>query len=184
MLKILTVPNPVLTASAKPISKIDDLIKKLIKDMEKTLLVQKDPKGVGLAAPQVGQALQLFIIKPSTKAKIEVFINPKILAVKRTLSRRQKSEHQATGTPDKHSKLEGCLSIPRIWAPIKRSQEVELEYQDENGKTKKKKFKDFKTIIVQHEIDHLNGILFTQRALEQKAQLYEEKGDKLEKITF
>lgn len=175
MLKILTVPQAVLTTPTAQIKKIDAKIHKLIADMEETLMFQTDPEGVGLAAPQVGVSQALFIIKPTAKAKTEVFINPQIIKSVDTTEPQQPKTKQQT-------KMEGCLSIPRIWAPLRREKEILVQYIDENGKTITKSFKGFKSTIVQHEIDHLNGILFTMRCLEQGSDIYEEKGDRLEKI--
>lgn len=178
MLRIVTAPNNILNLPAKPVTDFNDSLKKLIYEMEKTLLVQKDPQGVGLAAPQVGKNLALFIMKPTAKSPISVFINPKIL----------KFEIKSNYKPQKKSKqkqpLEGCLSIPKIWSPIKRADKVLLRYQTLNTAVVEKWFSGFEAVIIQHEVDHLNGILFTQRALEQKIPLYEEKEGKLEKLEY
>lgn len=179
MLTIVTVPNTVLNTPVKPIPQIDDKIRKLVKDMEEVLVVQKDPEGVGLAAPQVGLSLSLFIIKPKKASKIEVFINSRILKTldaphKKTLRTKKKK-----GVP-----LEGCLSIPRIWGPIKRSKKILVEYQALDGVKKAEWFSGFKAVIIEHEIDHLQGILFTQRAIEQKHQLYEEQDGELVKCEY
>lgn len=171
---IFTAPNKILTSRAKNVEKIDSSIKKLIKNMSDTLEKQEDPQGVGLAAPQVGKNISLFIIKPSPKSSEKVFINPKIIRFFNKIGPKKPTKAKR--------KLEGCLSIPRIWAPIKRKYGIELEYMDLTGKKLIKKFEGYQSIIIQHEVDHLNGIMFTQRALEQKAQLFEEKGDKLVKI--
>jgi len=179
MLKILIAPNKVLNSNAEIVKRIDKKIKRLVDEMIVCLKNQKDPQGVGLAAPQVGYNLQLFIIKPYEDKKPEVFINPKILTSDKTgykTSKTQKSKQA------RKRKLEGCLSIPKIWAPIKRAQTILIEYADINGNIVKNEYSGFESIIIQHEIDHLNGVMFTQRALEQKVQLYEETGDKLEKI--
>lgn len=170
MLKIVHVPNPVLTTQAQTIEKIDGTIVKLVKEMEKTLNTQVDPEGVGLAAPQVGVSKALFIIKPDPTGPMEAFINPSILEL---IEGKKKVKKDA---------LEGCLSIPRIWSPVKRPQKVYLKYQTLEGKTVEKWFKGFEAVIIQHEVDHLNGILFTQRALEQNAQVYEEKDGELKKM--
>src|SRR5438034_3651989 len=77
-MKIVQAPNEVLSEKAKPIKKIDKNILALIENMKKTLVSASDPEGVGLAAPQVGQALQLFIAKPETSSPITVYINPKL----------------------------------------------------------------------------------------------------------
>lgn len=173
MLKILTAPNKVLEEPVKKVKKIDDSIAKMVRDMEKVLMTQDDPPGVGLAANQVGIDLAIFIVKPTPKAKTEVFINPKLIQVDRTrLNNKGKQP------------LEGCLSLPRIWGQVERAPKVLLEYQNLRGKIAKKTFSGFRAIIIQHEMDHLNGILFTKRVLEQKLELYEEKAGKLVKMEY
>ncbi len=170
MLKIVHIPNKVLTTPAKLVETIDNNTRKLIKEMEKTLNAQIDPEGVGLAAPQIGVGEALFIIKSNPKSPIEAFINPKIVKV---------VDEKTKGKKDS---LEGCLSIPRIWSPVKRPQKVLLRYQNSEGEQIEKWFKGFDAVIIQHEVDHLHGILFTQRALEQDAQLFEEHDGELKKM--
>jgi peptide deformylase len=172
MLKIVSVPHPVLAEPTKSVDKIDDAIRKLVFEMEETLISQSDPQGVGLAANQVGRDLSIFIIKKSPDADTQVFINPKVLEV-------ADSPQAKTKKHKKNDKLEGCLSIPRIWGPVKRKSKIYLEYQDLNGVTHKKWFKGFEAVIVQHEMDHLKGVVFTQRSLEQSAPLYKETNGKL-----
>ena len=178
MLKIISVPNDILSSPTKPVLKIDEKIHQLVAEMEETLLAQSDPKGVGLAANQVGENLSLFIIKASEKAKTKVFINAKVLKVinppapVKTKAKRRK----------KPVKLEGCLSIPRIWGPVKRAPSIYIQYQDLSGTEHKGWFKGFEATILQHEIDHLNGIVFTQRSMEQGEKLYKEVGDELKPI--
>src|SRR3989338_11555119 len=92
MLKIVTVPANVLTQLTKPVAKIDDKIKKIIFDMEKVLVAQNDPPGVGLAANQVGLDLSIFIIKPTEKSKTKIFINPKIVKSSQTLIERERND--------------------------------------------------------------------------------------------
>ena len=179
MFKIVTVPSTVLTQPTLPVHDINDKIKKIVADMEKVLIAQNDPPGVGLAANQVGLNLSIFIIKPTEKSKIKVFVNPKIL--KTVLN---KDSLYQKKSKKRKIKLEGCLSIPRIWGPVKRSERVFLNFQDLNGKKYLKWFTGFEAIIIQHEVDHLNGIVFTQRSLEQKGQLYREEEDKLVKISL
>lgn len=177
MLKIVTVPNSVLTTPTQKVKTITPKIKRLVEEMKKTLIAQRDPEGVGLAATQVGESLSIFIMRPTTKGEISVCINPvariveseDIISTSKTLKARKA----------KQSKMEGCLSIPRIWAPLKRKGKIHLEYEDLEGVKHTKEFEGFEAIIVAHEVDHLNGILFTQRCLEQKVTLYEEDGDEL-----
>lgn len=173
---ILTAPNKILTEKTKTVKKIDNNIKRLINDMIVCLQTQKDPQGVGLAAPQVGKSISIFIIKPTLESKEKVFINPKIV--------RFIDKNNPKKIDKNKRKLEGCLSIPKIWAPIKRRYGIEIEYMNLEGKKLKQKFQGYEAIIIQHEIDHLNGIMYTQRAIEQKAQVFEEKGNKLIKIEF
>ena len=151
--------------------------------MEKVLIAQDDPPGVGLAANQVGLAISLFLIKPTEKAKTTVFINPKVLKSSDTLVERERKS-PVKKTKKRKVKLEGCLSIPRIWGPVKRSDRIFLHYQDLTGKEHLKRFTGFEAIIIQHEIDHLNGIVFTQRAVEQKGQLFREENEELVKIKY
>lgn len=171
MLPIVVAPNEVLAQIAKPVGKIDSSIKKLIAEMKETLDKTRDPEGVGLAAPQVGKALQIFVVKPTRNAKHEVYINPVITLSEKPLKKRRK---KADGT-----KLEGCLSIPSIWGPVKRAEKVSITYLDETGKQKTEEVGGFKATILQHEYDHLQGILFPKRILEQKGKLY--KSSKNEK---
>jgi len=175
MLKIVRIPNTILSSAAKPIALIDNKIKKLVYEMEETLIAQDDPPGVGLAAPQIGQDISLFIIKPNPRSNTQVFINPKII---KSEIRNPKAEN----TSEKNMKLEGCLAIPRIWSPVRRAKKIMLEYQDLTGKWQTKWFSGFESIIIQHELDHLSGILFTQRSVEQNLPLYEEKNGELEKM--
>ncbi len=179
MLKIVTVPNKILNSPVRPVKKIDSKIINLIKEMEKTLNAQVNPQGVGLAAPQVGANLALFIIKPTPEAETEVFINPQII--------KQESyniKRKTTSKVKQKTKLEGCLSLPKIWSPVKRAEKIFLQYQTPTAKVVRRWFSGFKAVIIQHEVDHLQGVLFTQRALEQKASLYEEKEGKLHKLEF
>ena len=173
MLKITQTPNNVLVQTAKPINNIDKSIRKLIKDMEQTLVNAHDPEGVGLAAPQVGISLQLFLIKQTPQSPTLIFINPKIEEYIGYEPHEIKQEQESD--KDKRLSLEGCLSINNVWGATNRYPAVVLLYQDETGKSHKRKFTGFIATIIQHEVDHLNGILFTKRVLEQKNPLYKNK---------
>ncbi|MFA6532427.1 MAG: peptide deformylase [Patescibacteria group bacterium] len=184
MLKIVTVPNNILNTSTSPVTIIDDEVKKIVSDMEKVLIAQDDPPGVGLAANQVGLNLSIFIIKPSEKSKTKIFINPKVIKTSAVEERSGKTAEVKKKKKRAKIKLEGCLSIPRIWGPVKRRDRVFLKYQDITGKEHMKWFFGFESIIIQHEMDHLNGVVFTQRSLEQKGQLYREENNELVKINY
>lgn len=163
---IVNIPHKVLFSQAKTITVFDEKLLHQINDMKDTLLSTDNPKGVGLAGPQVGLSLRLFITRPTEKSPIRVFINPEILQVAN-----QKSEKS-------DDKLEGCLSVPKIWSNVTRSPQVKLRYQDETGKIHEEEFSGFEAVIIQHETDHTNGIIFTQRAVEQHAKLYQQTIDK------
>ena len=114
-----------------------------------------DSEGVGLASPQAGKSIRFFIIDgepmaedyPELKGFKKVFINAKITS--------------RAGEP--YIFNEGCLSIPGIREDVEREEEIEMEYYNENGKFFKEKFKSIKARIIQHEYDHIDGILFTDR---------------------
>lgn len=185
MLKIVTTPNPILVNKAKPVERFDKKLTQTIKEMSKTLDATTDPVGVGLAAPQVGISKRIFLSKPEENGETHVFINPEII----NESKEEKvpdfiNSKKVESKKPKKSKgklLEGCLSIPNIWGNVSRKKEVKLRYQDLQGNEHVEIFKGFPAIIVQHELDHLNGILFTKHVMEQREQLYRshknEKGE-------
>lgn len=184
-MKIVTAPQKVLSLPAQAVKKIDKGVITLIEEMKKTLNETRDPEGVGLAAPQIGKALQLFIVKPTLKSNIDVYINPH-LTFPNTLNN-QIVEKQHKKNESKKTQLEGCLSLPRIWGEVVRNPKVTISYLDEKGIKHKKTVSGFYAIILQHEFDHLQGVLFPKRVLEQKGQLYKshknEKGqDEFEEI--
>lgn len=186
MMKIVTAPNSVLSQQAKKIAKVDKEILNLIEEMKKTLDGTKDPEGVGLAAPQVGKSLQLFITKPTPKSPFKIFINPviemantEINADNHGIDNQHKSVSRSGKSKESSKKLEGCLSLPSIWGEVKRESSLWLSFIDEKGKIHKTEFKGFMATIIQHEYDHLQGVLFPKRVLEQKGKLY--KSSKNEK---
>lgn len=177
---IVTVPNKVLNSPAKPVGKIDKKIRQIIAGMKKDLIHKRNPKGVGLAAPQVGIALAIFITKPTETSPIRVFINPQIMDKSKDLGEIERPKEGKISLR-REKKLEGCLSIPNVWGYLKRSKKVKLRFKNEEGKPRQEEFSGFEATIIQHETDHINGILFTQRVLEQKQKLYrieeDEKGE-------
>ncbi len=190
MLKIVQAPDPVLSQPAKPIINIDKAIHHLIRDMKETLINAKDPQGVGLAAPQIGKSIQLFIIRQTPRSPILVFINPKIeqfldnTVGENPLEIRENPKEKKslpagfprakTSTTERRQdvQLEGCLSLSNIWGVVKRHPAILLSYQDQTGQKHKRKFTGFIATIIQHEYDHLRGTLFPKKVLEQKNQLY------------
>lgn len=168
LMKILTTPNSFLRHKAKPVVSYDKKLEKQIADMIVTLKAATDPEGVGLAATQVGLDRRLFIVILSGKP--EVFINPEITE--------QSTAMLSEVHPKEKSRwLEGCLSIPRIWGFVDRPYSVEVSYlTPDKGKLVKRhrKFEDAESAYIQHENDHINGILFTDHILKQGGQLYQE----------
>lgn len=135
--------------------------------MEKALKNAVDPQGVGLAAPQIGELLQIFMIRPVADGPMTTFINPQIVKY----SQRQINPHTKKGI------YEGCLSLPHHYAPIRRSSSVTIKYLDQTMHEKTETFSGFTAHVIQHEMDHLNGILFIDRVLEQNAKLYKVEGE-------
>lgn len=169
--KILNVRDPKLRKTSKPVKKIDKKIKAVIKDLKDTLNTQVDPEGVGLAAPQIGKNLRIFAMKPGKS--VEIVINPKILSISKSpkISKRTKKNI-----------MEGCLSLPHYYSPIDKPNKIKVSYLDEYAKSQVKEFKGFSAQVVQHEIDHLNGVLFIDRILEQNIPLYKFSGDEWEEV--
>lgn len=167
ILKIVKVPDKVLRKKSKKVKALTPKVRKLISDMWATLESQKDPEGVGLAAPQVGVLLRIFCMNfENTKRTV---INPSILE-KRTAKKRKKTKKEEE---DEEVPMEGCLSLPHFYGPLERSEYIKIKYMDEKGNEKTEEFKGFIAHIVEHEIDHLNGKIFIDRILEQKSELFE-----------
>ena len=146
MLPIVTYPAPVLSTPAAEVKfPLDPVTQQLIADMWDTVRGQ----GIGLAAPQVGVGKQICIIHLSTtekgrQAKDFVMINPRITFYSQS----------------EHLMVEGCLSFPDEYYKIWRPANITVEYQDENGKKRTLKAKEWLSRVIQHEVDHLNAKLF------------------------
>ena len=142
--KILTEPDPILRKKCEPLEKVDEDTKKLMDDMLETMYAAP---GIGLAAIQVGILKRLVVIdisKEEEKKKPIFLINPQII-------------HQSKNTSVYE---EGCLSLPGQFAEIERPAECTVKYIDYNGKEKELKSDGLLATCIQHEVDHLNGILF------------------------
>lgn len=156
--RIVNLPDPILRRKAKPVTKFDKDLQTLIDDMIETM---REAPGVGLAAPQVNISQQLAVVEyaeheeqededaESTKPKkLYVLINPEII---------KSSEEKVTG-------VEGCLSIPGLIGDVERHQSIHVKALNRHGRPVKLKTEGWLARIFQHEIDHLNGVLFTDRA--------------------
>lgn len=194
MLKIIQAPNSVLSTPAKKITNIDKSLQSLIRNMEETLTGARDPEGVGLAAPQIGKSLQLFLVKQTPRSQTLVFINPVIEEVieEEPITNTESTPGQNTKTSSKKKsdtnstnvQLEGCLSLNSIWGEVKRHPALILTFTDETGTIHKKKFSGFLATIIQHEYDHLQGVLFPKRVLEQQGKLYKSSVNKKGETEF
>tara|TARA_Y100000590_G_scaffold313503_1_gene354416 strand:- start:1014 stop:1538 length:525 start_codon:yes stop_codon:yes gene_type:complete len=142
--KILTIPDPVLRKKSDSVKKIDKDIKNLMDDMLQTMY---DAPGIGLAAIQIGVPKRVVVMdlsKDTENKNPMYFVNPKII-----------------WKSDVHSAYEeGCLSIPNQFAKIERPDKCHVQYLDYNGQEKKIKAEGLLSTCIQHEIDHLNGVLF------------------------
>lgn len=178
MYNIVQAPHPLLRKKLKLVKAMTGKVSKIITEMRETLAKQNSPEGVGLAANQVGIDLQICLVRKnfSKKAKTEeefmVMINPVIV---------ETSEELMVEAENEHPPLEGCLSLHNYYGRVKRHAWVMVEYQTvgENCQTsapRAEKFEGMMAVIVQHEIDHLNGKLFVEKVLEQKGALYHLKG--------
>lgn len=135
--------NPILRKKSEPVAEITGEILNLIKNMKETLVKNN---GVGLAACQVEKNIRLFVIDSSQSKKC-VFINPEIIKMSKK-----------TETLE-----EGCLSLPNVFIPTKRAKSLKIKAIDEKGRQFKLKAKDLLARAIQHEMDHLNGILIIDK---------------------
>ncbi len=168
--KILPSTNPKLRESSKPVGKIDKKVLSIVKDLKDTLSIQKDPEGVGLAACQIGKHLRIFVMLDA--GELRAVINPEVINV----------SLKKSGKLKKGEIMEGCLSLPYYYGPLKRPKKITIKYTNEDGKELVEDFVGFTAQIVQHEIDHLNGILFIDRLLESKKPLYKLVKDEWEEV--
>ena len=155
-LKILTYPDKFLSKPTKPVENIDEKIQNLIKDMAS---IMYQAPGIGLAAIQVGinKSLLIYDVLPKDeKRSLQVLINPRII--------------ESEGTTI--SEDEGCLSVPDFRANVKRAASVLVEGFDNKEKPLRIEAEGLLAVVLQHEIDHLNGILFIDRISSLKRGMY------------
>ena len=142
-LTILNYPDPRLHTVAKPVKEVNDDVRKLIADMAETMYAAP---GIGLAATQVNQHIQLILVDTSREQNdLQVLINPKIVA--------------KTGLQEYE---EGCLSVPGIYETVTRAERITVEALDANGKKFKLNAEDLLAVCIQHEMDHLLGKVFVE----------------------
>jgi peptide deformylase len=150
--EIVTIPEPVLRKKARKVTDFGPELQSLIEDMVETM---RQAPGVGLAAPQVASPLRVFVIEfgdeenEEIPPKLYAMVNPEIVRV---------SDEMVVGT-------EGCLSIPGFVGEVERLEQITVKGQNRYGKPMRVKASGWLARIFQHEIDHLDGVLFTDRAL-------------------
>ncbi|PLX88909.1 MAG: peptide deformylase [Desulfuromonas sp.] len=163
ILDILHYPNPVLAEKSRPVECFDAALCGLAEDMAETMY---DAPGVGLAAPQVGVLTRLIVIDCSGKEEppdLIVAANPEIIAKEGSCLEE-----------------EGCLSVPGYYARVARSTQVTLRYQSLDGQVQELNADGLLAVAIQHEIDHLNGVLFVDRLSSLKRSMFRKKYQKMQ----
>ena len=159
LLDILTYPDKRLRHKAAPVETVDDEVQNIIADMAETMY---DAPGMGLAAVQVGIDKRIIIYDisgPESEPELEVLINPVIV--------------ESEGT--QLSESEGCLSVPEFRSDVKRFERVKVDALDRNGQPVHIETDGLYAIVLQHEIDHLDGVLFIDKVNGLKREMYKRK---------
>lgn len=159
VLTVLTYPDPVLHRQMAPVTDVDDDVRRIISDMTETMYAEP---GVGLAATQVGIDQRIIVYDVSgtdTPPQPQALINPEIV----------------TAEGEQVSENEGCLSVPDFRADVHRAWRVEVTGVNQDGQSVSIKAEGFPAIVLQHEIDHLNGVLFIDRISRLKRELYKRR---------
>lgn len=162
VLRIRHYPEEVLRRKAEPVETLDEGLRTLARDMAETMY---DAPGVGLAAPQVGVSCRLVVIDCSPKdapAELITAINPEIIE-----------------TSGQVTEEEGCLSVPEYYAAVTRSAQVRVRYLDLDGERVEREADGLLAIAFQHEIDHLDGVLFIDHLSSLKKSLFRKKYKKI-----
>jgi peptide deformylase len=165
ILDILTVPNPRLKEVSKPVEKVDDALRVLMDDMLQSMYAAE---GIGLAAIQVGIAKRIIVMdlaKSDEAPEPKYFVNPVL----------------SNPSDNLEPYEEGCLSVPTVFDEIERADEVTIKYLDYDGKDVEETVTGMFAICIQHEMDHLEGVLFIDYLSRMKRQRAVAKVKKLEK---
>ena len=162
--EIIKVPNPILKKISKPVKEVNDEIRSILDDMLDTMY---DAPGIGLAAIQIGIPLRMLVIDISKEEKKDplFLINPEIVEPSKDLS----------------SFEEGCLSVPGIWEEIERPDKCKVKFLNRKGKKQEKKCNGLLATVIQHEMDHLEGIVFVDHLSRLKKDLSIKKSIKFQK---
>jgi len=161
LLPILTYPDERLKQVSEPVDIVDDNLRAFILELEETM--RHGPGGVGIAAPQVARFIRVAIVDVSSKPKIEqhgrlVLINPEIT----------KWDGMKVGR-------EGCMSVPDFTGNVIRAEQIKLNYLDEQGEARSIEANGYEARAIQHELDHLDGMLFLDRLVSRRNDLFKRK---------
>jgi peptide deformylase len=161
LLEILTIPDPRLKQESAPVARFDDELRAFVVDLEQTM--RASPGGIGIAAPQVARFQRIVILDLSVKPKIKhhgrmVLINPEITHWEGMVKGR-----------------EGCMSVPDYTGNVIRAEKIAFTAFDEFGEQHHYETEGFEARAVQHEVDHLDGILFIDRLVSRRTDLFQRK---------
>ncbi|MEZ6255355.1 MAG: peptide deformylase [Patescibacteria group bacterium] len=159
--EIIEIPNPLLTTNTAKVVEFNAETKQIAQDLIDTVLHASDPAGAGLAAPQIGIPLRMCVVRkfkpnPNDPANTDSELSKEIILINPQITSYSNSED---------IRWEGCLSIPDTYGKVKRAKQITVKAQDINGEEIKLKASGFFARIIQHEIDHLDGILFTSKTI-------------------
>ena len=163
---LILLPDPLLREQSKPVERIDDGVRRFARDMLDTIY---DAPGIGLAAIQVGEPLRMLVIdlaKEGEPPAPQIFVNPEIV-----------ESSDAASVSE-----EGCLSIPDYYAEVERPAAITVEYVDRDGKQHTVEADGLLATCLQHEIDHLNGVLFIDHISKLKREMVIRKFTKAAKV--
>ena len=153
---IVTDEDPILRKTCRPVGEVTPRIQMILDDMVETM---RDANGVGLAAPQVGIMRRMFVAEPEPE-RVYMFVDPEMVSL----------EGEQEGN-------DGCLSVPGYVGTVKRPEKIVIKGKDRYGKEKEYTFEGFDAVVMCHEFDHLEGILYTDKASEVfKAEELEAEG--------
>jgi len=161
VLEIFTYPDERLKQISQPVQRVDDALRTFIAELEQTM--RHSPGGVGIAAPQVGRFQRIVIVDVSAKPKIAnhgrmILVNPEILSWEGMVKGR-----------------EGCMSVPDYTGNVMRAERVTVSALDEQGEPREYHCEGYEARAIQHEIDHLDGLLFLDRLVSRRTDLFRRK---------
>ena len=166
VLEIITLPDPRLKIKSKPVTVFDESLKKLVQDMSETMAVAK---GIGLAAVQVAVHKRLLVVDIGDLSADDKYIEGDEDSERRLSERKTVSNLEVFVNPiilESSGEIvyeEGCLSVPGVYSNVTRKEYLKLKYQDLNGKEHIMETHGLRSIVLQHEMDHLDGIVFPDR---------------------